>query len=46
MGVERMFSNGETSGFFQKMAKLVFYHSKLRKEPFLLKIAKKFVSHH
>jgi len=48
VGVGRIFSGGEgTWGFFQNfsrrgpnVAKFVFSHSKLRKQPFLLKISK------
>jgi len=43
VGVERNFSRGATSGFFQtfsdggpKVVKFVFYHSKLRNQHFLL----------
>jgi len=46
MGVGSNFSRGATSGFFQKcfywgskMVKFVLYHSKLRKQHFLLKFS-------
>jgi len=45
MGVGRNFSRGGTSGLFkkfiygrQKVVKFVFYHSKLKKQHFLLKL--------
>jgi len=47
MGVGTIFSRGGTRGFFQnfskggaKVVKFVFFHSKLKKQPFLLKMSK------
>jgi len=51
MGAGRNFSRGGTSGFFQKffcrgpkVVKFAFYHSKLRKQRFLLKFSNSFPS--